>query len=259
MSWEIWGLAARGDKIKRATRWLELHRLDGEPPEWAASWRKTIKEFSGDCEILMLYPEHDLGPNVTQYPIERITQRFVTYFLSSSFSWAMALAIDEMAPPGKVAKPGSAEIGIWGVDMEYATEYREQRTGFRHFIDLARVMGIEVTRLANSGLSFEPVPYPFIQDDPLLNKLSLRQRQTKMQLNNWNESLRLTRTMIAQNEAVISILKEQEKTDKVTKKIESLEKEKAELLKTSANLSKDITIAEGAHQEQSWLKDYLHP
>jgi post-segregation antitoxin (ccd killing protein) len=143
--------------------------------------------------------------------------------------------------------------------MEYATEYREQRTGFRHFIDLARVMGIEVTRLANSGLSFEPVPYPFIQDDPLLNKLSLRQRQTKMQLNNWNESLRLTRTMIAQNEAVISILKEQEKTDKVTKKIESLEKEKAELLKTSANLSKDITIAEGAHQEQSWLKDYLHP
>lgn len=254
--WEIWGLAARGDQIPRADRWLELHRLDGEPKEWADTWRNTIKEFSGDCEILMLYPEPDLGPKVAAYPVDRITQRFGTYFLSSSFSWAMALAIDEMAPNGTVAEKG-CEIGIWGVDMEYGTEYREQRNGFRHFIDLARVLGISIARLASGGLSFEPVPYPFIQDDPLLNKLALRLHQTKAQLDEFNHSLRLTRSMIAQNNALIQEIEGMTEGYDRGKRLKELEKETVALLSTSAKLSKDITSAEGAYGEQQWLKDYL--
>ena len=88
----------------------------------------------------------------------------------------MALAIAELRP--KDGPPVEGEIGIWGVEMEHGTEYREQRVGFRHFIDLAKEIGIPVTRLVSGGLAYEPVPSPFWQDDPLLSKLAKRTQET---------------------------------------------------------------------------------
>ena len=121
-SFDIWGVSARAVYVTRADRWFELHRLDGEPKEWADNWRKTVKKFSHDVELMMFYPEPDLGPKVVTYPAERITARFGTYFMTSTFSWMMALAIDEMCPVSKKWKPG--EIALYGVEMEYGTEYR---------------------------------------------------------------------------------------------------------------------------------------
>lgn len=259
-TWEIWGLAARGDQIHRADRWFELHRLDGEPKDWADAWRKNIREFSQDCEVVMMYPEPDLGPKVTAYPSERIINRFGTYFMQSTFSWVMALAIEEMAPFNMpLPLPGSCEIGIWGVDMEYGTEYKEQRTGFRHFIQVAHLLGITVNREASSGLAFEPVPYPMWQDDPLLNKAKLRIAQTKHKLKEWEESLRRTHNMIAQNRALIAEYKDRNLQTNDKKRVPALQAELDGLMKTSANLSRDISTAEGAHEEQAWLLDYLSP
>lgn len=257
-SWEIWGVSARGDYVTRANRWFELHRLSGEPKDWADLWRATIKTFSHDVELLMFYPENDLGPRVTVYPSERITARFGTYFMTSTFAWMMALAIDEMCPQDGQWELG--EIGIWGIEMEYATEYRQQRSGLRHFIDLARVLGITVTRLASGGLAYEPVPYPMWQDDPLLNKLDLRNQQTRKRLMEFENSLRITRGMISQNQAIMQELDRLgQKGYRKSERLASLKRETAALMETSAQLSRDITEAEGANEEQRWLRDYLSP
>ncbi len=221
-------------------------------------WRETVKTFSHDVELLMFYPEPDLGPRVTAYPAERITARFGTYFMTSTFAWMMALAIDEMCPQGDKWVPG--EIGIWGVEMEYGTEYRQQRAGFRHFIDLARILGIKVTQLASSGLAYEPVPYPMWQDDPLLNKLELRSEQTRKRLADYDGSLRITRSMIAQNKAVMEeIGRSKQKGYRRAERLAELDKETTNLMETSAKLSRDITESEGANEEQRWLLDYLSP
>jgi len=257
-SFEIWGVSARAAYVTRATRWFELHRLEGEPREWADNWRKTIRTFSHDVELMMFYPEPNLGPKVTRYPAERITSRFGTYFMTSTFSWMMALAIDEMCPKDGKWEPG--EIAIFGVDMEYATEYREQRAGLRHFIDLARVMGIQVTVLANGGQAYEPVPYPLWQDDPLISKLNLRIERTKQKLANLDVGIQNTRTLISQNKAILAEmeLSQQEGYSLEARKVE-LEEELHDFLEASAGTSKEIVQREGAYEEQQWLRDYLTP
>lgn len=255
-SWEIWGVSARADYVTRANRWFELHRLDGEPEDWANVWRATMRVFTHDVDLLyMFYPEKDLAPKVISYPYEKIVDRFGTYFMTSTFSWMMALAIDEMCPKGKPPKPGT--IGIWGVDMEYGTEYRQQRVGLRHFVDLARVLGIDIVRLADGGLAYEPIPYPFWQDDPLLSKLGLRQKNTHEKMENCHDTLGLTRSLIASNRTLQEELKKIDKTYDIPERLKSLEKEEKNLLDTSATISKDIVGLEGANSVERWITDYL--
>jgi hypothetical protein len=257
-SWEIWGVSARAPYVTRANRWFELHRLAGEPGEWAKIWRETIKTFSSEVDLYMFYPEPDLGPHIVEYPHERITARFGTYFMTSTFSWMMALAIDELRPAD--GEPVDGEIAVFGVDMEYGTEYAQQRSGFRHYMDLARAMGIPITRLASSGLSYEPVPYPMWQDDPLLNKLDARQTDSRNKLLAFDEAISKTRTMIAQTGALIAEIRQSDKDgyDKAAR-LAALEKEHASLMETSALLSKDIVHFTAAEEEQQWLRDYLAP
>lgn len=259
-SWEIWGVSARAPYVTRANRWFELHRLDGEPPEWAASWRAEMRRFTVDIpDVLMFWPE-PVAPKVSLYPKERIVERFGSYFMTSSFAWMMALAIDEMVPRGQVAKPGQAEIGIWGVDMEYGTEYRQQRVGFRHFIDLADSLGVTVTRLVSGGLVWEPTPYPFWQDDALVNKLDLRNRHTKTQIEKFDKSLASTRTLIAQDVAVLEEIQRMKQADyDPDARLASVQKELDGLMQTSANLSKDIVHWTAVDETERWFQDYLQP
>ena len=236
-SWEIWGVGCRASYVVRADRWFELHRLSGEPEDWASEWRNSIKKWSHDCEVWMLYPEN-LGPKIVEFPHQRITSKFGTFFLTSTFGWMMALAIDE----------GVDEIGLWGVDMEYGTEYRSQRTGLRHFIDLARVLGIKITRLASGGVAYEPVPYPLIQDDPLLQKLGLRREQAEKNLKEWRESLKRTETMIAVNEALMGVSED----EKMARDTESLKR-------TADKIRLDIAHLEGSDETHAWMEDFLQP
>jgi len=259
-TWEIWGVSARASYVTRADRWFELHRLDGEPPGWANNWRQTIKGFSSDLQMVMLYPEFDLGPNVVQYPAEKIIARFGTFFMTSSFAWMTALAIDEMVPDGMTAAPDTCEIGIWGVDMEHGTEYRQQRAGFRHFIAVAHLLGIEVTRLATGGLSYDPIPYPLWQDDPLQNKLTLRSRTTRQTLATLEDSMRMTREMITGNKAALQEIDMMAAEDYDPEKRRSmLVKQIGGLMDTSANISHDIVKHEAMWEEHSWMLDYLAP
>jgi len=254
-SWEIWGVGSRMQYVTRANRWFEVHRLEGEPGEWAKQWREQIKSYSEELDLYMHYPETELGPKVIQYPVNRITLRFGTYFMTSSFSWMMALAIDELQPVDGPKTEG--EIAIYGVDMEYGTEYRNQRGGFRHFIDLARFLDIPITILGSSGLAYEPVPYPMWQDDPLLNKVNFRNELTKRQLADRDKSLQHTRTLIAQDRALLSEFKQMTNGYDKEKRTNEVELELDSLLTASENLSREITLAQGAFETECWLKDYL--
>lgn len=255
-SYEIWGVSARASYVTRADRWFELHRLEGEPKAWADSWRNTIRSFSHDIpEVLMMYPEYDLAPKVTPYPYDRIVARFGTYFMTSTFSWMMALAIDELRPVGGAAVDG--EIAIFGVDMEYGTEYRQQRNGFRHFIDLAHVLGISVSRMATGGLAFEPVPYPMWQDDPLLCKLEYRNKEAREKLAQIEKAQRTTCTLIAQNRAILDEIERFGDGYDKDKRRASVEKELAGLMRLSSDASRDIVYHQAVSDEQAWFRDYL--
>ncbi len=254
---EIWGVSARADYVTRADRWFELHRLDGEPKAWANKWRETMRTFTSDVELLMLYPEPDLGPRVTNYPVERISNRFGTFFMTSTFAWMMALAIDELRPIN--GDPVEGEISIYGVDMEYDTEYVEQRAGFRHFIQLARFAGIPVARLASGGLAYEPVPYPLWQDDPLRQKVERRINEVASRLKNADNTQRQTRSLLAQIAGARSeaqAMLDDASYSAVTR-LRALEEEHRGLMEASSNISKEIVFNEGMQEELKWLKDYL--
>lgn len=257
-SWDIWGCGLRAGHVCRASRWYELHRLDGEPRPWAIEWRKAMKDWPQDCPIYMFYPEPDLGKEVTKFDPQPLIAKYGTFFMTSSFSWMIAQAIEE----------GYTEISLWGVDMEYGTEYRQQRVGLRHFIETAKLLGVNVTRVATSGIAYEPVPYPFWQDDPLLAKLDLRLRKSK----ELRQEAELTRdgmrVKLERNRGKVEILKELEKdstkedfvlstwlseaTQRCSRYIDGMQ---SALIDATAQIHK----YEGSMEEIQWCEDYLRP
>src|SRR3990167_9671891 len=256
-SYEIWGVGGRGEE-PRATRWYELHSLKAEPKEWVDAWCKQLREVvTRDCDLYMIYPRADCGPRVKAYPTERILARFGSFNLTSSFGWMMAHAIDEMVPTGSAAPPGSL-IEIWGVDMEYGTEYVSQRAGFRAFISIAHALGITVLRPAESGLSYDPVPYPMWQDDPMLCKVNLIIKRIKKQMAAKDDDVRKIRTAIAQNRAVLETLEGLQGVD-LGDRIVKLQKETDAMVQSSANISHDIALLEGQSEAYHHWHDYIQP
>ncbi len=249
-SWKIWGVGSKANYVTRVDRWFEIHRIAGETQTFQNNWRPSLKKWFADgTEIMMLYPEADLG-NVVQYPYEEITERFGTYFMTSSFAWMMALAIHE----------GATDIALYGVDMEYGTEYGEQRTGLRHFIDLARVLKIKISRLPTSGIAYEPIPYPMMLEDPMLQKLNWRFGVTTKNMQSYTESLTTTEQMIASTHAMIGEVKQSRaKKYNPDARTEKLNKTLAGLENTANKIKADILNLEGVKSEQEWMKDYLVP
>ena len=264
-TFEIWGVSARGPYVTRANRWFELHRLDGEPAEWAASWREEMKRFTKDIGVvLMFYPEKDLAPVVERYPLERINKRFGTYFMTSTFSWMMALAIDEMRPLGPDGFARAFDNGdtimVRGVDMEYGTEYAHQRAGFRHFLSLAESLGIKLDLDVGGGLVHEPCPYPFWQDNPQINKLERRNADCVAKTKDISKSLHTTGILLAQNRAALEEIgfAEASDYDKEARR-KMLTSEVASLEQSADTLQKQIIAFEAVDGEQKWMLSYLRP
>lgn len=276
LSWEIWGVSARCHYVTRADRWFEIHRLAGEPPEWAENWRKDIKRWldTDQIPLYMIWPE-DLGPTVKQYPVQDIVGRFGSFFMTSTFAWMAAMAISELCPivDGRptIAEPGS-EIGVWGVDMEYGTEYRDQRAGIRHFLELCKQLGIQTRKLVTGGLTYEPIPYPMWQDDPLLNKLKHRYENASGEASRATENLHEIRADYNKALGAIAEIKLMTETPKLPadedgdakpynfverlEHLESLLKAKAEL---GDKFQTNKTACQAIMGEQEWLMDYLKP
>jgi hypothetical protein len=266
--WELWGCGIRNDFIEKAARWFEVHRLDSEPEAWAKEWRILIKGWNDpnvrpvldSCELWMFWPEPDLSPRVVQYPVEEMKEKFGTYFMTSSFSWMMALAIDELTQDPEFERD-KHEIGFWGVDMEYETEYEHQRSSVRHFIQLAKLAGVKVRRLATGGVTYDPVPYPWCLEDPLLLKNRLRQETLEKDRARAKKTYNSSIARIRQLELLMDELADARGKPKkyFDTRIDKHMAETGTLRKVLPVSLKDATWAEGAIEETKWLDRYLTP
>jgi len=77
----------------RATRWFEVHRWEPGQPWFSHEYCSFLRDFKGPVYTGAKIPEL---PNHVVYPIDRIEEKFASYFLTSSLALMMALAIEEI-------------------------------------------------------------------------------------------------------------------------------------------------------------------
>ena len=98
---------------------------------------KFLKAFPGPVYTGGPIPEI---PNHVIYPLERVEHNFTAYFLTSSISLMMALAILEIEDK----KDPENQISLYGIDMGAGTEWYAQRPGCHFFILEALRRGINI-------------------------------------------------------------------------------------------------------------------
>lgn len=135
-TWTIWAFSRRNyNKLPRCDLWFELHS-----PKCFPSYEINIP---GYVDWLTSNPKRMTHPI---FPKDALVERFGPYFFTDGQApWMLAYAITQ--EPEK--------IGIWGI--EAAGPYQAQRSEIRHFVQVARDQGIEVTAPAESEL-LEPKP-----------------------------------------------------------------------------------------------------
>lgn len=212
--WDIWACSPGcWAVIPRATRFFELHRWETGVPWFSAEYIQFLRDFKGPVYTGGVVPE--VKTHVV-YPIDRMEEKFSSYFFTSSLALMMALAIDtieqirgaramvkrartesatENAPwlpvpengynplpsyvdQSELDKPDSDDvIGLWGVDMAAADEYSFQRPGCQFFVLEAMRRGIGVYLPPESDL-MRPMPvYGISEWDHNYIKLTSRARE----------------------------------------------------------------------------------
>ena len=160
--WEVWAVGTI-DALERWDVFVDYH----DPLTYGADLKNYLKWLSEQTKPIIVFKPHEWAKNPIIYPYDRIVAKYGTYFMTSSVAWMIALAIEIGAP----------KIGIFGIDMADTLEYRAQRAGCKHFIELAKAKGIEVIVPPGSDLLFEPVPYPLILEDPAMVKMMVRGKE----------------------------------------------------------------------------------
>ena len=170
-SWQIWGCSPGAQPFaRRVNAWFEIHRW--EPPNgytglkpWFMpdylSWLASLQ-----CPVYMIEPVPQL-PNSVAYPKDAMLEEFGPYYMASSLSWMVCLAV----------AAGAKEIGLWGVDMAAREEWNFQRTALQcllwHISDANKrsPFKIKVTIPPESDLWVPPVLYGFCENNPEFIKL----------------------------------------------------------------------------------------
>lgn len=180
--WDIWACSPGAWSISpRITRFFELHRWEPGLPWFSPEYCQFLRDFKGPVYTGGSVPEIK---NAVIYPIDRIEEKFSSYFLTSSLALMMALAIDEIemarTQSGYDAKDDT--IGLWGVDMAALEEYFYQRPGCQFFILEALRRGIGVYLPPESDL-MRPMPvYGISEWDHNYIKLTSRSRELNTSL-----------------------------------------------------------------------------
>lgn len=181
--WEIWGCSPGAfGVVPRATRWFEVHRWEPGQVWFSPEYCQFLREFQGPVYTGRPIPEIK---NHVVYPIERVEEEFSSYFLTSSLSLMMALAILTIEDYRKEHPDHDLEedvIGMWGVDMAAAEEYGYQRAGCQHFILEALNRNIGFYLPPESDL-LRPMPvYGLSEWDQNYIKLTARARELNRRL-----------------------------------------------------------------------------
>ena len=175
-SWEVWTIGPGGRDIP-GHRWDRLFEVHGAHRHhtWEvgfAEYLNFLSHVKSPQTVVTIRPIKEMivdwgyqhkktpeevkqlitGPFETNVVLDKkyLENKYGRMWLSSTISYAIAQAIEE----------GAREISIYGIDMESGEEYVTQFAGARHFMDLAKFMGIEVSMPAWCGLLRDPAPYP---------------------------------------------------------------------------------------------------
>jgi hypothetical protein len=148
LSWEFWTIGPGGKNSNRWERLFEIHG-NGRWPDGFVHYLQELKEVEPPR---IIYTEEDMPewPACVVYPKLQMFEKYGRSWFTSQIAYAVAMAIEENV----------TDLGIWGIDLESGEEYRKQYAGARHFIDLARLAGVNVYMPKGCGLMREPVPYP---------------------------------------------------------------------------------------------------
>ena len=175
-SWQIWGVGPGNlqpeSRLPRCDVFFELHPFKDITKE--PSYAPYLGELARVPKVYLQKQEPGF-PNSVEYPIDRMVERFGPYFFTSSFSYMIALAIEEMVAledPEKI-------IGFWGVDCSASEEYGYQRPGAQFFFMRAREAGIDVVCPPESDLLQPPGLYGYIENDPWFRKQMARKREVE--------------------------------------------------------------------------------
>lgn len=148
LSWEIWTIGPGG---KNSNRWDRLFEIHGNG-YWPEGFREYLGELAEVKPPRIIYTvDHmpDWEANVV-IPKQQLFEKYGRTWFTSSIVYAIALALEE----------GVTDLGLWGIDLESQEEYQKQFAGARHFIDLARLGGVNLYLPEGCGLLREPNPYP---------------------------------------------------------------------------------------------------
>ena len=175
-SWQVWTIGPGGRDVP-GHRWDRLWEIHGADRwhTWPAEFGKYLDDLSKvelPKEVVTLRPiremvvdwayQHGKSPEEMTKEVtgpwkanvvidrEKIIGKYGRMWMSSSFSWALAQALEEKAK----------RIGIYGVDLECGEEYISQFAGARHFIDLAKALNVTIEMPRWCGLLRDPNPYP---------------------------------------------------------------------------------------------------
>ena len=147
--WQIWGCSPGAwAQLPRSDRWFEVHRFEPGQLWFSPEYVQFLQNYRGPVYTGGPIPEI---PNHVVYPIERVEEEFSAYFLHSSLSLMLAVAILEIMDARAArqqsdegaAPPEDDTIGMWGVDMAATEEYGDQKDGCHFFILEALRRGIK--------------------------------------------------------------------------------------------------------------------
>lgn len=154
----------------RTEAWVELHRFEPGQPWFSPEYCQFLANYPGPVWMAEKRPEI---PNSIELPLVELIQKYSPYFFTSSLAYMMAMAIEA----------GFETIGLYGVDMAAATEYKDQRLGCQYFAVLAAARGIEVGVPPESDL-LRPAPlYGVSETSHARIKIMARRRELEARVN----------------------------------------------------------------------------
>lgn len=209
-SWSIWGCSPGLYPIcakARSNVWFEPHRwmptspgqigAAGTKPWFSAEFHAFLREHKGPVymtdprakadksnvdELLAKYgPTEPSIPNSVPIPYGYLLQKYGPYFWSSTVSYMLVMAIEELAP--RAADGEEVFLGLFGVDMAASEEYSYQRPGCQHWVGLAMSLGINVLLPQESDLMRPATMYGIGEYSPRHIRLSARRAEVQAGIN----------------------------------------------------------------------------
>ena len=159
MDCEIWTVNSLNQRVPRADRVFELHRMETLKRLAAEGkvrndvhiqthldWLAANKEIP--VYMIKQYPEvpasipYPLNEMIDKFGMPRAGREEKDGYFTNSISYMIALAIHE----------GFERIYIYGVDMAVGSEYNHQRPSCEYYVGIAKGMGIEIVMPVEADL-----------------------------------------------------------------------------------------------------------